>query len=946
MQGVLRFINSVSLLLISLLIFISAESQVPNETKGVVISSGSKRDTISGNVYAIITGVSSYPGINPLKYADKDALFFRDFLQTPGGGNAKPENILCLINENAKAADFNVKAYSWLQTKGLKKGDRLYLYFSGHGDAMNEEMYFFLPYDCEPGKDDHNYLGTGNIDLHNVKLLFIKPQVKKGVEVFLIMDACRTNELPGGEEGQKSFANNFIAEQKMGDIIMLSTGAGQVSVESQAIGNGHGLFTYYLIDGLVGAADKDQENGDVDGRVSLFEISAYVKNKVKKRAKDDFKTVQIPYLCCEEKDLSTISWVQDQIYLAWENNKKLEQLNSGNDASTNTFTLSRQRGVGDMPRKDTALVKIYNRFVETLLYEKLTGTVSAESYYRMMEKGWPGNDLTEDARFSLASKLFNFCQQKINLFLAGKGVVNILDMEKNIFRVSSIDAGMNSFETMGENQINRLMTIVNTDFITASRLMGTAIELLKQDTMLIDPYWTRYQFLKIMGAYAERSGNLDTILEQCNWYIAMDPGSPAGYLLKGWIYRDMENDSCMYYFRNAAAIAPKWAYPANDLGNYYLSEGKYDSALYYFDRAIALDSLFSESFRNRGLAHLILGGYEGQNTIGIPNVSELNAARKDLVYAKKINPKDCYAPMYFADHQMTFLKSTVPGSQAYKAYSNNAKINYQQAIDCNPDLTMGYQKMADFYAYLGKTDSGLVYLQQYIKRNSKDAAGYRNLGNYYLRALNDTLTAIDKLQKAIELDPTSGGNYFSLARLYRKMKEREKALSVYLSAEGRIGNYKDLYNEMGNTYFEDPTNFDQAAFYYKKALTIDSTLGYVCYNLGKLYQLKRGSSDSAYYYYGKACFYNPYRFRNLIHPIADHYYYSNQYSEAKPLYKLALRFPSSTRNGDIERLIQILINEHSITEAKRMLNQYLSPKSDKDIYMRLTTVIEQASKKD
>ena len=67
----------------------------------------------------------------------------------------------------------------------------------------------------------------------------------------------------------------------------------------------------------------------------MFEISAYVKNKVKKRAKDDFKTVQIPYMCCEEKDLSTITWLRDQTYMTWENAKKLQQLNAGDNAFTN-----------------------------------------------------------------------------------------------------------------------------------------------------------------------------------------------------------------------------------------------------------------------------------------------------------------------------------------------------------------------------------------------------------------------------------------------------------------------------------------------------------------------------------------------------------------------------------------------------------------------------------
>jgi len=232
----------------------SVIAQPPAETRGVKITSNTPADTLKGEVYAIIMGVSNYPGITPLKFADKDAILFSEFLQTPGGRNTKRDNIKLLINEGATMNDFYAGALGWLKTKKLKKGDRLYLYFSGHGVAMNEALYFFLPYDCKPDKDENNYLMTGNINMYNVKYAVISPYISKGVEVILIMDACRSNEIPGGKEGQQNITNKFIVQQEMGEMMLLSTGPGQVSIESASIGNGHGLFTYNLIEGLAGAA--------------------------------------------------------------------------------------------------------------------------------------------------------------------------------------------------------------------------------------------------------------------------------------------------------------------------------------------------------------------------------------------------------------------------------------------------------------------------------------------------------------------------------------------------------------------------------------------------------------------------------------------------------------------------------------------------------------------
>ncbi len=85
----------------------------------------------------------------------------------------------------------------------------------------------------------------------------IAAETTKGVEVFFIMDACRSNELPGGAAGQ-NFLNTAISEKRVGETIMLATAAGQESLEDASIGNGHGLFTYYLVDGLTGSAENAQ----------------------------------------------------------------------------------------------------------------------------------------------------------------------------------------------------------------------------------------------------------------------------------------------------------------------------------------------------------------------------------------------------------------------------------------------------------------------------------------------------------------------------------------------------------------------------------------------------------------------------------------------------------------------------------------------------------------
>ena len=214
------------------------------------------RDTtiLGPQTFAMVMGISTYKYVRPLTYADKDAEMFRDFLKSPAGGKLSEDNIYSLLKEQAPLANFYTKGFAWLKAKKLQKGDRLFIYLAGHGDAIDEDQFFYLTYDCNPAGDKNNYLVGGAVQLYNLKLK-IQKETGKGVEVFFIMDACRSNELPGGSEGQ-GFLNAAISEKRVGEIIMLATGAGQESLEDASIGNGHGLFTYYLVDGLSGAADS------------------------------------------------------------------------------------------------------------------------------------------------------------------------------------------------------------------------------------------------------------------------------------------------------------------------------------------------------------------------------------------------------------------------------------------------------------------------------------------------------------------------------------------------------------------------------------------------------------------------------------------------------------------------------------------------------------------
>ena len=184
-----------------------------------------------------------------------------------------------------------------------------------------------------PAGDKNNYLVGGAIQLFNLKKK-IAIETGKGVEVFFIMDACRSSELPGGLEGQ-NFLNTAISEKKAGEIIMLATGAGQESLEDASIGTGHGLFTYYLVDGLTGSADSV---GAQDNKISYQEIKNYVDKNVPSAALQRFKRNQEPYFCCNENSEIIISRVDTAYLRKWLKTKKLQTSGPGNSFSGSPAT--------------------------------------------------------------------------------------------------------------------------------------------------------------------------------------------------------------------------------------------------------------------------------------------------------------------------------------------------------------------------------------------------------------------------------------------------------------------------------------------------------------------------------------------------------------------------------------------------------------------------------
>jgi len=221
---------------------------------------------------AVVIGVESYQYVANATYAYNDAEVFREYLANTLG--YKKSRIKIVTNSRATLAEFSklLGPNGWISRNVIPNKSDVVVYFSGHGipDTKTKNTGL-LPFDVDPNysigltlKGLYELLGSLNA---------------KSVTVFL--DTCFSGQ---GREKQTLLADTrgiqIVPKERdiPDDVIVLSAAtAGQISGPFKE--KEHGLFTYYLLKGLAGAAD-----GDGDKKLTIAELAKYVHSKVKEYA--------------------------------------------------------------------------------------------------------------------------------------------------------------------------------------------------------------------------------------------------------------------------------------------------------------------------------------------------------------------------------------------------------------------------------------------------------------------------------------------------------------------------------------------------------------------------------------------------------------------------------------------------------------------------------------
>jgi hypothetical protein len=228
------------------------------------------------NIWAVVVGINDYPKTRRLKWAVNDAkAFYRhlvDVIQIP------PENVTLLLNQDASLSRLRSSLGTHLKKKAGKQ-DMVIIYFAGHGATEKDVLSpdgdglekYLLPFDVDPQD-----LYASALPMREISHIFYRIQSQR---IIFIADSCysgasggRTISLSGIRANISDAFLDRIAGGK-GTVILTASGANEVSAEDEKLQ--HGVFTFYLLEGLAGAADADK-----DGLVTVDEAYRYVSTHV------------------------------------------------------------------------------------------------------------------------------------------------------------------------------------------------------------------------------------------------------------------------------------------------------------------------------------------------------------------------------------------------------------------------------------------------------------------------------------------------------------------------------------------------------------------------------------------------------------------------------------------------------------------------------------------
>jgi len=230
----------------------------------------------NGNAVAVVLGVERYDRLPGVSFAARDASTFREYAVKTFGVRDDPEHLFYGIDADVTGTALRklFGADGWLARRVTRETD-VVVYWAGHGGPdLATRAPFLLPADA-----DANYPAQTGYALRE---LYERLAALDARSVTVFLDACFSGWtrdagqlLAGARDVAVSIENPVLTNDRM--AVFAASAGNQVSSAWPAMR--HGLFTYFLLKGLRGAAESDGAPG-----ISVAELDAYLRREVPAQA--------------------------------------------------------------------------------------------------------------------------------------------------------------------------------------------------------------------------------------------------------------------------------------------------------------------------------------------------------------------------------------------------------------------------------------------------------------------------------------------------------------------------------------------------------------------------------------------------------------------------------------------------------------------------------------
>ena len=258
-----------------------------------------KKTAVADNQWALLVGVSQYPGqIQSLGFPRDDARAIKDLLVSAAG---LPEDHIKLLTDNgagdAKATKQNILAAIDSFAPRVQPGHEMIVFMAGHGIARGlglQAKSFFLPVDVDAQSKES--LERSAIDLED---LARRLSALKAAQFSVFIDACREDPFPG--RGIKGNTMTDVMSRGLRitpnatrpadsppptAIVFYACQVGERAYEDPQLK--HGVFTYYILEGIKEVANRP------DGRVEAGYLANFLRDKVSKWSTDFGSRAKFP----------------------------------------------------------------------------------------------------------------------------------------------------------------------------------------------------------------------------------------------------------------------------------------------------------------------------------------------------------------------------------------------------------------------------------------------------------------------------------------------------------------------------------------------------------------------------------------------------------------------------------------------------------------------------